>query len=517
MASERQSKLNQVRQRAEGELFFFAQLMNPTRIYGEIHKQVFEFLSKKDAKPNQLLLLPRGHQKSHCLAVWCAWHITNHPETTILYASSTERLAIKQIYAIQQIIESPDYQQLWPEMVHPDQGKREKWAAKEFIVDHPVRKQLGVRDSTVSVGSVGSNTTGLHCDVLVFDDLVTPDNAYTAIGRETVEDAYSMFSSVLNPGGMTKAAGTRYFPSDIYSQMVQEIIPTFDDSGDISGEESIWEIMEEVVEDKGDGHGKFLWPRSQHAVTKRFEGFDQKILAGIKAKYKNPWQYYSQYYNDPNDPESARLSTDKFQYYDKENLRWHDGHWHYKTNRLNLAAAADFAYTDKEKSDFSAIVVAGIDEDGFIYILDMEMYKSQKWEDHYLKIQTLSQRWGLKRIKVESNAGANIIINAVQDKIRENGGRIVVDAKYVASSEGSKKERIAAALEPKYETKSVWHYRGSFTRDLEEQLIQARPAHDDLKDALASCVEVLRPPHRQKDTSNVLTFATHGRFGGRVW
>jgi hypothetical protein len=50
---------------------------------------------------------------------------------------------------------------------------------------------------------------------------------------------------------------------------------------------------------------------------------------------------------------------------------------------------------------------------------------------------------------------------------------------------------------------------------LEEELVLARPPHDDLKDALASAVEIAVKPlqrgHRRK-TGNVIQFNT--RFGG---
>ena len=82
-------------------------------------------------------------------------------------------------------------------------------------------------------------------------------------------------------------------------------------------------------------------------------------------------------------------------------------------------------------------------------------------------------------------------------------------------NEGTKAERIAAALEHKYENMSVWHYKGGYTDMLEEELIQARPAHDDLKDALASAVSIAVKPkgsREDKQRDNVIQF--NRRFGG---
>ncbi len=48
-----------LKEAAEADLFTFAQLVNPLRVYGDIHKEVFQWL-QGDNVSNQLLLLPRA-------------------------------------------------------------------------------------------------------------------------------------------------------------------------------------------------------------------------------------------------------------------------------------------------------------------------------------------------------------------------------------------------------------------------------------------------------------------------
>ncbi len=114
------STASELRKICEKDLFSFAKYVNPQRVYGELHKKVFKFLQSEDVGVNQLLLLPRGHMKSHCIAVWCAWWITKHPATTILYVSSTTTLAEAQLDAIKHILTCDNYTRLWPNMVHPE-------------------------------------------------------------------------------------------------------------------------------------------------------------------------------------------------------------------------------------------------------------------------------------------------------------------------------------------------------------------------------------------------------------
>jgi len=115
------SKMQEIRDLAEADLFAFAKLVNPRYQYGMLHQRVFRWLQEEEDGLYQLLLLPRGHLKSHCLAVWCAWWITKHPDTTILYLSATAELAEKQLYDIKNMLTQPDYGRIWPQMIHPEE------------------------------------------------------------------------------------------------------------------------------------------------------------------------------------------------------------------------------------------------------------------------------------------------------------------------------------------------------------------------------------------------------------
>ena len=100
--------------------------------------------------------------------------------------------------------------------------------------------------------------------------------------------------------------------------------------------------------------------------------------------------------------------------------------------------------------------------------------------------------------------------------MREEGLRLSIDEFRPTRNEGTKAERIAAALEHRYENLSVWHFKGGYIDVLEEELILARPAHDDIKDALASAVEIAVKPKRTRSSddrdNNVIRFES--RFGG---
>lgn len=511
----------QIREIAKQDLFFFARLVNPGYMYGDVHKELFKWMEvynlygkEADLTNNKLIMLPRAHLKSHMVATWCAWIITRHPEVTILYVSATAELAETQLFAIQNILGSTNYQRYFPEYINPQEGLRERWSVKKLSIDHPQRKEEGVRDATVATAGLTTNTTGWHADVIIADDLVVPENAYTEDGREGVSKKASQFTSIRNAGGFTMACGTRYHPNDVYATWKAQEYEIYNEEDEIVDKKPVWDIKEYVVE----SDGVFLWPKSVRSDGKAF-GFDNQILARIRAEYSDRIQFYSQYYNNPNDPGSNRIDRNKFQYYDKKYLTQRDGYWFYKRNKLNIYASIDFAFSLNKKSDYTAIVIIGVDEDNIIYILDIERFKTDRISEYFEKIAQLHSKWEFRKLRAETTVAQQIIVRDLKDKMREEGLRLSIDEFRPTRHDGKKEERIASALEHRYDNQQIWHFKGGYIDILEEELILARPPHDDVKDALASVVEIAIKPKRTRNSEdkfqNVIQFSS--RFGGVVY
>ena len=471
----------ELRELAKRDLFTFAKLVNPGYMYGDVHKEIYEWMQEyylfgqgNELSSNKLIMLPRAHLKSHMVATWCAWIITRHPEVTILYVSATAELAETQLFAIQNILSSKVYQRYYPEYINPQEGLRERWSQRKISIDHPKRKEEGVRDPTISTAGLTTNTTGWHSDIVVSDDLVVPENAYTEDGRESVSKKASQFTSIRNAGGFTMACGTRYHPGDIYQTWKEQVYDIYNDQGDVIDRVPVWEIKEYVVEEDG----LFIWPRTVRPDGKAF-GFDFKVLARIKAEYSDRIQFYAQYYNNPNAPGSNRISRDKFQYYDRKHIKEHGGSWYFKNKRLNVYASIDFAFSLSKKSDYTAIVVIGVDEDNFIYVLDIERFKTDKISEYFQNITALHSKWGFRKMRAEVSVAQKVIVRDLKDKLREEGLRLSIDEYRPTRHEGTKEERIASALEHRYDNQVIWHAKGGYTEVLEEELILARPPHDD--------------------------------------
>jgi hypothetical protein len=495
-----------VKKAAEDSLLTFIKLVAPHRVLGAVHEELCLWWTRGDALDNQLVLLPRDHQKSAMIAYRVAWWITKHPDTTILYVSATADLAEKQLKAIKDILTSDRYRFYWPDMVNVNENYRERWAVNEISVDHPARKAEGVRDPTVKAVGLTANTTGLHCNVAVLDDIVVPTNAYTEIGREQTRSFYSQLSSIETTGAMEWVVGTRYHPADVYRDMI-DMRETFvdDDTGE-DVERPVYEVFQRVVETDGE----FLWPIQRRPDGKSF-GFDDKVLARKKAKYLDVTQFYAQYYNNPNSPETSYIDAGKFQYYSRENLRNVNDDWHLGEKALSIYAAVDFAYSTKERSDYTAIVTVGVDEDGNIYILDIERFRTNKISDMYERIAKVYKKWGFRRLRAEVTAAQALVVQQLKEYMRSANMPIIIDEHRPTKN---KEERIKAALEPRYANQQIWHYKGGNCQTLEEELVVEHPEHDDLKDGLAAVVEIAKAPMKKRSIKTQQNVIYSSRFGG---
>lgn len=456
--------------------------------------------------------------KSALIAYRVVWELTKDPTLRILFISSTSNLATKQLKFIKDILTSDNYRVHWPDMINKEEAQREKWTEREISVDDPRRKAESIRDPSIFTAGLTSNIVGLHCDICVLDDVVVQGNAYTQDGRDKVIDQYSLLSSIETGNAREWMVGTRYHPKDLYAEVVEREIEEYDADGHVINTINLFEKMEEAVESVGDGTGEYLWPQQQRGDGKWF-GFNQEILGKKRAQYINKLHFRAQYYNDPHDVDSSVFKREVFQYYEPGFLSRKDGRWFFKGERLNLLAAIDFAFTTGKKSDYTAIVVIGVDGRNNYYVLEIDRFKTAAPSEQFKRILKLYEKWGFRKIRAEVTGAQQAIVNDFKESyVRPLGLSLTMEEFRPTRWIGSKEERIMAALEPKYANRQVWHYPGGNTQILEEELMFANPAHDDVKDALASVVDFAagQAPLNIFSTfkSKIQQLQYHSKFGG---
>lgn len=509
------SKQDVIKEIAEADFEAFVRLVQPARIIGAIHSELCSWMTSPERKQNMLILMPRDHGKSAYCGLFAAWQVVKNPAIRILYLSATSNLAVKQLKFIKDILLSPAVRKYWPDLINPVEGQREKWTETEIAVDHPKRKAEYIRDPTIWAAGLTTTITGMHSDWTIGDDLVVEDNADTEEGRSKVRRQYSYLGSIGGTQGRQLFAGTRYNPQDLYTDLLEAVIEDYDEDGNVCDTERLYEVFERQVEDRGDGTGEFLWPNQRTKDGREF-GFDQKILARKKAQYLDLGAFYSQYYNDPNHISAGGISRDTFQYYDRAHVSRTNGFWYFQGNRLNVFASIDFAYSLEKKADYTAIVVVGVDSRQNYYVLEICRFKTGEISEYFKEILTLHRKWDFRKLRCEITAAQEVIVKSLKNNyIRVHGLALSIDEHRPNRNEGTKHERIRNILKPLYDNHQIWHYQGGYCQVLEDELVVAKPSHDDCKDALSAAIDVSIPPSNTSSSGpNQAMIYVNSKFGG---
>lgn len=507
-------EMEKFRQLAVNDFVSFIRLVAPFQQMGHCHEDLCKWIQSNEGT-YKLILWPRDHGKSCYAAFYVAWQIVRNPAISIIYASATADLAKKMLtYVKSKILEQEKFKTYFPNILDSEEGKREKWTTEEIIVDHPLRNELGSSNPTIKTIGVGGNMTGYHCDLMVLDDVVIEKNTLREgeSGREKVNSWIGAMASILSADNDVLVVGTRYHPSDAYQNMIDETYEVFDEEGELLEVKSTYVVNQADVEQDG----QFLWPRKLYNNGKRY-GFDKNTLAKKKATYVNNGQitqFYAQYYNDPNDRSTAPIARDLFRYYDKAALDENGGFWSIDGDILSIFCAVDLAATLGTKSDYTAICIGGIKEDGTKYLLEAIRYKTDKVSETIDRLQLLYSKWKFKRLRIEAVGAFSMIAKDVAVQLERRGVRIPIDIYNPGSLH--KEVRMTNILEPAYQSQSVFHYRGGMAEVLEDEVISLRPPHDDLKDSWAMCIDpdFMKPTikRRQFSRTNVLKF--NKKYGG---
>ena len=165
------------------------------------------------------------------------------------------------------------------------------------------------------------------------------------------------------------------------------------------------------------------------------------------------------------------------------------------------------------KRDYTAIAVTAWDSEGYLYILDLRRFQTSHAEVYYENLRELYDYWNFQEVTVETNAGGKVVANALQASLRQDGLMLQVNHQHKNQMQGSKAERNEQLLYPLYRTNSVFHVKGGYTREYEEEVRLTRPAHDDLIDAVFISVSTSKRAPKERSSRHRGNVISMNRFG----
>jgi predicted phage terminase large subunit-like protein len=212
-------------------------------------------------------------------------------------------------------------------------------------------------------------------------------------------------------------------------------------------------------------YSKILWP----------ERFSKEKLKSIRQGYLDqgmPDMYSQEYLNYPIDESNAYFRREDFIAQNENDKREH----------LEFYAAADFAVSTRERSDYTVIAVVGIDQHGTLHVIDI---RRGRWDaqDVINEIFSVHRRYRPKLFTVE----AGVILKSIGPFLNEaqvkSGTFININPMVPTKDKQTRARSFQARLRAggvRFDKDADWY------PTLEDEMVRfPRDKHDDQVDALS--------------------------------
>ena len=258
--------------------------------------KIVELLESED-KEHLVVNVAPGAGKStlfHDVAVWC---IVRNRGIRVLYGSISLNLAKMYSRRIRETLERPVPIEPDPELVRKglainaegclaiDYGrfrptdKGALWRAEEFIVEQHTQSGLDNKEPTVRAYGFDSEFIGHRADLVLFDDVASPENAKESTARDRLLERWdSMAEARVDPGGLIAVIGQRLGSGDLYAYCLSK--ETFADTDeDYDGTD---------VKDKSQNEEPIRIKKYKHLTYKAYyEDLDTGPTS--RKKFSLPW------------------------------------------------------------------------------------------------------------------------------------------------------------------------------------------------------------------------------------
>ena len=190
-------------------------LLGYKEVNHQTHGEMIDVL-ENDSK-RKLIIMPRGTFKTSLAVVaYPIWRLLNNPNERIIIDSELYNNAKRSLREIAQHLQSDCVVKLFG--VFRGDGV---WNESEIQIN---QRNVIKKEPSIMASGIGAEKTGVHAEVILGDDLCSPNNMNTAENRDKVYDHYRYFTSILEPGGTICLVGTRYSSDDLYARVLDREI-----------------------------------------------------------------------------------------------------------------------------------------------------------------------------------------------------------------------------------------------------------------------------------------------------
>lgn len=352
----------------------------------------FKGILYKDGRVYQAVILPRDSGKSELGTIGEAiWYICHNPNIVTQIIAETIDLAMDFLSAIKMQFEQ---NKAILEVYGDHKGKA--WSAKRIISK---QRNIVRKEATVQCLGAGGAVVGRHVDIQWLDDVVSKKNSRTPELREELKDWYvKLICPILNPGGIQKIRGTRYYHQDLYSFLRKAY-----------GSEAFFTLKSLTKDENG------------NYVSYCPERYSVENLLAIKQR--DLVAFLTQYQNETSILVSNIIGEGNIITVDEREIP----PWEELTGFMGL----DPAIKKKDKTDPFSLHTLGVHKaTGLIYLLrQVSIEGVSKPDDPYTMLEIVLKEWHYLRsrglqvwaIGAEANAFQALLHNVVRNNAQKYG------------------------------------------------------------------------------------------------
>jgi predicted phage terminase large subunit-like protein len=416
-------------------------------ISGEHHaKMAKAFDDIASGKLKRLIInMPPRHTKSEFAShLFPAYLLGKNPKLKIIEATHTADLAINFGRKVRDLIDSEEYNQLFPETeLKADSRSAGKW--------------LTNKGGEYYAAGTGGALAGRGADLFIIDD---PHSEQDAMSDKALDEAYEWFMTGprqrLQPGGAIVIVMTRWSKKDLTGRLIKKMAQE-------KGADQ-WEVIEfPAILPSGNPLWANFWSKDE--------------LESIKASV-SPSKWAAQYMQRPTGEGISIIPKDWFMVWEQEKPPTCD----------YLIQSYDTAFLKSERADFTAITTWGVFyPEGKI---GEEMYDGD--EAHLILIDCVKERFDFPELKQEAMrlyeywAPDNVIIEAKGSGLPliQELRRIGIPVNTFSPGKGQDKIARLNSVSPIFQDGRVWVPDNRFGEELMEEVSDFPGGeNDDLVDA----------------------------------
>ncbi len=419
----------------------FVKYVWPDFIEGSHHKimaEKFNKVARGELKRVIINMAPRHTKSEFSSYLLPSWMIGKNPKLKIIQATHTTELAVRFGRKAKHLIDSEEYQKIYPTKLREDSKAAGRWETNE--------------GGEYFAAGVGGSITGRGADLLIIDD---PHSEQDALNVNALDRTWEWYTSGprqrLQPGGIIVVVMTRWNMKDLTGRLINAQKETKADQ---------WEVIEfpAILP-----NNKPVWP----------EYWKLEELESVKASLAiGKWN--AQYQQNPTAEEGSIIKREWWNLWEKD-----------LPPLYHVIQSYDTAFLKKETADFSAITTWGVfypTEDSGPNLILLDVVKD-RFEFPELRRVALEQYqyWKPESVIIEGKASGM----PLTFELRKQGIPVI----NYTPSRGNDKHARVNAVAPLFESGQIWATDDKFTEEvIEECAAFPYGDHDDLVDSMTQAV-----------------------------